>query len=133
MKFVSDKFYTILYFHNQCMGVKYRMYMYVSVNAAYPGRHNEEKVVYFLLLSRKERQPSTEDDTQAIGTHQQPGRYTHQQPGRYTHLPSLLSLSCVTGSLPLSLTSPQTHPERGWILSPPPLPISTWPEVDLSP
>jgi BR serine/threonine kinase len=31
--------------------------------------HNEEKVIYFLLLGRKERQPSTEDDTQAISSH----------------------------------------------------------------
>lgn len=30
--------------------------------------HNEEKVVYFLLLGRKERQPSMEDETRAIGS-----------------------------------------------------------------
>lgn len=28
-------------------------------------RPNEEKIIYFLLLSRKERQPSVEDDTTA--------------------------------------------------------------------
>ena len=29
-------------------------------------RPNEEKVVYFLLLSRKERQPSIEDEARAL-------------------------------------------------------------------
>ncbi len=29
-------------------------------------RPNEEKVVYFLLLSRKERQPSVEDEAKAM-------------------------------------------------------------------
>ena len=28
-------------------------------------RPNEEKIIYFLLLSRKERQPSVEDETTA--------------------------------------------------------------------
>lgn len=30
-------------------------------------RPNEEKIVYFLLLSRKERQPSVEDEARAPG------------------------------------------------------------------
>jgi hypothetical protein len=36
-------------------------------------RPNEEKIVYFLLLSRKERQPSIEDEAKAPGVGSQRG------------------------------------------------------------
>ena len=45
-----------------------------SVSLPFP-RHNEEKVVYFLLLGRKERQPSMEDETRAIGSRHERGRH----------------------------------------------------------
>ena len=38
-------------------------------------RPNEEKVVYFLLLSRKERQPSVEDEAKVPGVGNQRGRH----------------------------------------------------------
>ena len=41
-------------------------------------RPNEEKIVYFLLLSRKERQPSVEDEAKALAGASQ-GVCIHQQ------------------------------------------------------
>jgi hypothetical protein len=41
----------------------------------YDYRPNEETIIYFLLLSRKERQPSIEDDTTAAPVgHRQKGQ-----------------------------------------------------------
>lgn len=43
---------------------------------AHTCRPNEEKVIYFLLLTRKERQPSVEDEARAsVGDHQQLGEW----------------------------------------------------------
>lgn len=41
----------------------------------YGCRPNEEKIVYFLLLSRKERQPCIEDEAKVLGVANQKGTY----------------------------------------------------------
>lgn len=77
-------------------------------------------MVYFLLLGRKERQPSTEDETHAIGSHHHPG--IHFIDPTYTD-------PCVD-MFPLL----QTLQGRG-LTRPllPQVPIFTSTEVDLSP
>ena len=49
--------------------------IYLSISLSLSHRHNEEKIIYFLLLERKEKRPSLEDESRvSLGDQRDPPR-----------------------------------------------------------